>query len=386
MYKNDRYVSQENVQIIGAEIKRRRLLMSKTLEKSEYGSISYKSKIENGKIIPKFYILQELCKEYGITEEELDTLITVDEKINACIEAMFWENNNTIAKVYENINGFDNHKVNLIKIMYEMGYYHWDKVNKLLDSMYVIRNNLSETDYFLYLYLLMCNANRNHDYPEVYDLYNKFRNCKNDHIMALAAKEMFVAVCHYGLENPIFAYEEFNKKYKSLLNYSISNMYTLLLETLIRLNYELPESTQKELSPELKLLYLLSKQDVEKIDIFLEENKTSVFEKLLIYTVKRDYAKAEKLYNRLQLNKLTAKEIIIANYCAVLNSGDNDKIADFLINVGLDYAKKTNDGLLFKMFLYKLSDISFFVGRYKTVAAMNLVYFDMVGKCKTCML
>ena len=75
-------VSKETMQVIGAELKRRRIYKATTLVNlSSICSISYISKIENGKIIPKLHVLQELCEEQGISKEELDTLrITLADK------------------------------------------------------------------------------------------------------------------------------------------------------------------------------------------------------------------------------------------------------------------------------------------------------------------
>lgn len=382
-----RYSSPEIMEIIGAELKRRRLQLAITLEEFECGcSVSYHSKIENGKIIPKYSILKELCEKSGITEAELDSLITLDEKIALVIENIFWEKDLEISKIYESICMFDNYKSNLIKMIYELNYYHWEKVEKHSNSIYIIRGNLKENDLYLYTYLLMRISNHNKDYPEVYSLYKQMKNCKNEFLLALASKEMFKAVCNFGIDNPIYSYEEFNKRYISMLNYQTQDMYELLIETLIKMDYELPETILKHLKKDLKLKYFLVKKDIENIDLYFKENRTTSLEKLLIYTVKKDYAKAEKIYYKLEFNKMSASDIIIANYCDILNRGNNEELADFIIDAGLDYAKKTNDGQLFKVLLQKLSDISFSVGKYKTVAAMNLVYFNMVNRCKLCML
>ena len=385
--KEVRYLSPEIMEIIGAELKRRRLSSGKTLEEFVCGcSISYHSKIENGKIIPKYTILQELCEKSGITEEELEALSTLDEKITSVIENIFWDNDLEIAKIYETISMFDNYKSNLIKMIYEMYYFHWDKVEKHSNSIYIIKSNLKENDLYLYIYLLMCIRNKNKEYPEVYSLYKQMKNCKNEHLLALSSKEMFKAVCSLGIENPVYSYEEFSKRYISLLNYDTQDMYETLIETLIKLEYDLPESVLRHLKKELKLQYYLVKKDIDNLDLYLKDNRTTPLEKLLIYTVKKDYVKAEKLYPKLELHKLGAKDLIIANYCDFINRGNNEDLSNFIINTGLEYAKKTNDGQLFKCFLHKLSDISFSVGKYKTVVAMNLIYFNMINSCKLCML
>jgi len=380
-------ISRETIKIIGAELKRRRILRSRTLDSSQCGySISYISKIENGKIVPKANILRELCLEQGISDEEITALINVDASIKKCIEALFWDNDNVISKIYDCINTFDNYKANLIKIMYEIRFLHWDKISHLLNSIKIIENNLEEKDYYLYIYLSIFLANKTYNYPKVYELYREMYHCKDDYLCALAAKEMFIAVCHFGLENPLYLYNDYNKKYTSLLNYKVQDMYNLLLETLIKHNYHLPESIQSELKPDLKLRYYIINRQFDKLSELLKEYRPTTYERLLIETAMDDFDKAEKTFKKIQIYKLSAKEIIIANFCNALNMGNDEETAKFIIEAGLDYAKKTNDGVLFKIFLKKLSELSFFVGKYKTVAAKNIEYFEMLGKCRVCLL
>ena len=214
MKKEVRYISQEVAAIIGAELKRRRLACSRTLEDSDRGcSISYLSKIENGKIIPKYNVLLELCEKNGITEKELESLTNIDEKIALVIESLFWQNKTEIGKIYDDIYMFDNYKCNLVKLIYEMGFLHWDKVQKHAESIYSIKGNLENNDFYLYTYLLMCLNNKEQKYPEVYSLFKEMKNCKNEFLLALASKEMFKAVCYFGIENPVYYYEEFSKRY-----------------------------------------------------------------------------------------------------------------------------------------------------------------------------
>ena len=382
-----KYISKTSLQIIGVELKRRRLILSKTLDDSRCGcSISYLSKIENGKIIPKYNVLCELCEEQGITSKELECLINIDDSILSCIENRFWDNMKKIQIEYEKIVEFDNYKANFIKIFYELSFYHWDNAKSYLDQMSIVKDSFEESDKYLYDYLVMCIANYEHNYPLVYDIYGKMKNCKNNHLLALSSKELFISVCNFGIDNPIYAYENYHKLYSSLLNYSTKDMYELLISTYVRLGYELPKALENELNDKLKLEYLLSKKDVENLDIFLKGYKTSLYEKVLISTVKKEYGIAERWFKKLQLNKMEVKEIIIANYCDAINRGNNVILADYLIESCIPYAIKVNDGHLFKVFLKKLSEIAFMVGRYKNVVTFNLIYFEMVGKCKRCML
>ena len=384
---NIQNLSKETVKIIGAELKRRRINQSQTLvNMSGICSVSYISKIENGKIIPKYSVLKELCEEQGITSEELDTLLNVDIFIEQTIEALFWNDRNKIGQIYSKVYTFDNYKVSFIKIIYEMMYYHYNIVEGLLNSIYIIKENLNDNDFYIYNCLSMIFENRRLNYPEVFNLYNNMNFCKNEYLLALASKELFIAISKFGLENPTLAYHEYSKRYSSLFNYSNDEMYDLLIETLVRKNHTIPLTLKKTLKDNLKLEYCLINKDFSELDLLLSRYNPTNFEALLIATAKKDYAKAENIYNSLQLNKLNADEILIANYCNLLNSGSDTDLANYIINVAAPTALKNNDGMLYKMLLVKLTEISFTAGKYKAVAIMNGKYFEMLSKCGKCLL
>lgn len=380
---NLKNVSKETIQIIGAELKRRRIYMSKTLVNlSSVCSISYISKIENGKIIPKYTVLRELCIEQGITEEELQTLLEVDSLIEDCLEALFWSDKTKISNIYNKIYMMDNYKVNMLKIIYEMTYQHWQDVDELLNSIKSIENCLSESDFYLYCLLQMFYHNAVNNFPQVYLLNKKFTDCKQNYIMALVAKQMFIAVAKYGLENPTAAYKNYYEKYIALFNYNNEEMYELYISSLIEGDYELPLHLKKELKIDLRLKYCLKRKDYDELEQLLKVYHPTQYEKLLIATAKDDFVEGEKIFSKIKLNRLTAKEVIIANYCNYINRGLDDELANYIIQVASSYALRNNDGTMFKMLLEKLSVIAFNVGKYKAVATMNITYFKMLEKCR----
>ena len=201
----------------------------------------------------------------------------------------------------------------------------------------------------------------------------------------MASKELFIAIAKFGLENPSLAYQEYSRRYSELFNHSNEEMYDLLIETLVKNNYSIPNVLRKTLKDPLKLRNYLVESNFSELDEFLLKYTPTKYESLLIATAKKDYARAEEIYNSLQLNKLGAQEILIANYCNLINRGLDDELATFIINVAAPTALKYNDGFFYKMFLTKLTNLSFTVGKYKAVASMNVIYFDMLKKCGKCL-
>ena len=163
-------------------------------------------------------------------------------------------------------------------------------------------------------------------------------------------------------------------------------MYDLYIESLINGGYKLSDAVRKSLSGSHQLSYALATKDENLLVEVLKEYKPTDYEKLLVATFQKDYYLSEKIYSKLKPNKLTAYENLISKYCNLINSSTEEELADYIISVGVPYAKRINDGSLFKMFLEKLSHLSFSVGKYKVVAGLNLVYFEMKSKCLKCLL
>ena len=317
---------------------------------------------------------------------ELETLLNIDSLIEKCIESMFWNDDGSISNIYKTVSLFDNYKTSFIKVMYEMNYQHWDQVEMLINSLSIIKDNLEGRDYYLYIYLKMCFANAMFNYPEAYELSGKMENCKDNYLVAMSAKQLFVAEAKYGLECPLPAYEDYYKKYASLFNYENKDMYNLLLESLVRGNFNIPEKIKNELDYPLRLEHILVSKNMDALPDLLAVYTPTALEKLMIATAKNEFAQGEKLYKKMQLHKYCARNVIIANYCNYINKADDEGLASYIINVAAPYALNENDGQLYKIFLMKLSNIAFNVGKYKAVAEMNLTYFEMLDKCKRCML
>ena len=126
--------------IIGVELKRRRLQQSRTLDSFACGcSISYISKIENGRINPKYSILQELCNEQGVTKEELDCLIKINSFIEQAIVSTFYGKHYELNESCEQFENFDNYKVNLLRALNYLNYHDYDDAKKMIESLeYVV--------------------------------------------------------------------------------------------------------------------------------------------------------------------------------------------------------------------------------------------------------
>ena len=75
----------------------------------------------------------------------------------------------------------------------------------------------------------------------------------------------------------------------------------------------------------------------------------------------------------------------IINAVFVSNSPNTDNTTT-AIPIAAPTALKNNDGMLYKMLLVKLTEISFTAGKYKAVAIMNGKYFEMLSKCGKCLL
>ena len=112
-------VDDEILQMIGLELKRRRIMHSKNLNDYDCDvSISYLSKIENAKIIPKFSVLKDFCAQNGIQSDELNYMLQIDDRIKRVIDAIVENNKKYIQDEFFKVKIFNNYKFSLFKALY----------------------------------------------------------------------------------------------------------------------------------------------------------------------------------------------------------------------------------------------------------------------------
>ena len=367
--------------IIGIELKRRRRKQSRTLDSFDCGcSISYISKIENGKITPKYSILQELCSEQGISQIELDALISVNNLLNDAISATFYKKYDLVKMYCEGIAHFDNYKVNLLKAIDYVNHNLWDEALKIIPTITIIEDKLVDADYNILLYLQMRIENHFENYLKAHSIYKQIKLNDNMIINTLCYHEYFYAICKCGFENPTHYYEKLCNMYLKLFNNNLNEINELYFKTLINLGCEVPQIVFDTFDVKNQIIYYIKHNKFKELLELKENNNLSSFEKMMIAMAVKDYIDVINQYQKIDLENLKEKEKIMCNYCRLLIEGNGTQIVNYANKVGLPYAEKRGDFTMLVHLVKSICEHSLTTGKYKNVATMCMSLFSFVEK------
>ena len=97
-----RYSKEEENKIIGAEIRDRRISLSRTLVSLSYKicSVSYLCKIENNKILPNKLFIRELCKRLDLEDDKINELLRLNLTLDDMVKNYFEKDYAEIEKAY----------------------------------------------------------------------------------------------------------------------------------------------------------------------------------------------------------------------------------------------------------------------------------------------
>lgn len=111
---------EDSYELIGTELKLRRIKLSKTQEYicRNTCSISYLSKIENAEIKPNPKMLEEICKRLKITKESLETINNSKKIYEDIFKGIFNNDIKPLADAYEKVKGLNNYRAKLIMFLY----------------------------------------------------------------------------------------------------------------------------------------------------------------------------------------------------------------------------------------------------------------------------
>lgn len=377
----------EIIAIIGAEIKRRRKLSAETLSSSNCNcSISYLSKLENGKVFPKYEMLMEICDSRGVNKEELDAMLEIDKAIKKAVIAYFNGDKQFIRQYYNKIANLDNYKVNFIKIFYELSYFHYDKVKELQNSFIAIKDDINDYDQNLILFFEMLIAYHENNYALILSLNEKVTVNNEEYLEALICIIVFKAICKMGIIDPTRMYQELLKHFYNL-NFNRYDEYTkMYFESYILLGLSLKESQLQRLDDHERFLYYFIHQNSEAIKELKLKGNFTTFQELCFRYLENDYKGCMKAFNRLNHTAMDPKELLFANYLVIALSDDGEAFYNFLLEEALPFAKAQQSNFLYHLFITKLTEVCYEVGRYKPIVSEIILYNTFLNRGKTCML
>lgn len=135
-------------EIIGSEIKRRRLQSNETLENisEDICSTSYLCKIERSSINPNKQYLYEICKKLEIPKNQLDYLMDLGNLLRDSLKCLLENDSININKIVLNGIGFENYRYQLIILIKHLINKDYDKLNELRNDLYKLVSTMQDFD------------------------------------------------------------------------------------------------------------------------------------------------------------------------------------------------------------------------------------------------
>ncbi len=141
-----------NYETIGAEIKRHRLAMSKTLSSiaDEDCSISYLCKIERNQVKPSLKYLNEICKKVNISKENIDYLLSSKELLIEAVKIFYFKDLEQKDKYTAKLEGLDNYRTEIIRLIFNLTENNIQEAGKCVDKIWSLISSLADFDLMIF--------------------------------------------------------------------------------------------------------------------------------------------------------------------------------------------------------------------------------------------
>lgn len=164
---------------IGTIIKKRRKDLNMTLEDVTRGicCISYLSKLENGSISPKEYVMREVLERLDMDESTLRSKNEYTAIILDCLSCLYYEKYDEIKRYFDNIASVERiHYTDIIKAIY---YYSTDNIEiakKCIDGAILVKNDLDDFELNACVIISSLISEKEEKYGEALEIIKKIDN------------------------------------------------------------------------------------------------------------------------------------------------------------------------------------------------------------------
>ena len=190
--------------LIGAEIKRRRISQSQTLSSvaGDVCSVSYLCKIEKNQLKPNRHMLKEICKKLNMDSPKMNLLFQMRDLVINSVIAYNNENYEDIAKSYLRCKSFDNYKSQLLELIYYISKKKIKEANDVSYNLLKLLNVMGDVELNIFIIFYSILQYYQENYEEAIDnLLCALKAEKNSEIMLLIYKNLFA--CYYKLNNAL---------------------------------------------------------------------------------------------------------------------------------------------------------------------------------------
>lgn len=150
-----KYIFTDDVQaLVGTEIRLRRQGKSRTLEDtaSETCSISYLSKIETNTIKANPELLEELCKQFKVTQSNLKSINNSLSIYENLLKAEFFNDTSLLEKCFKSIEGLRNYRAILIRFFYFVSINNLSRARSIYKDLNKLIKSMQLNDLIIFAY------------------------------------------------------------------------------------------------------------------------------------------------------------------------------------------------------------------------------------------
>lgn len=359
--RRDKINNQDN--IIGTEIKNRRLSMSLTLAAlaEDTCSTSYLCKIEKAKIVANNRCLEEICKRVGMDKTEYNDLINLKNALKLVCDYYFYRNNTGIEKLKKSINDFNNyrsHIINYVIALYENNSLQANRYSKAILSLV---KEITDLDLLVFLTFYSIDLMQQNQYSEASDNIKAVLD-KPSGITTLEILQMeCLFECAYRSDaySTYIYYEKLRDLYfqNSLFDQSQMLFYKMAIYTLIKektedFNLFFDKVNSQSLKYNLTFYKSIGIGEVSKVKK-MNPDKLNLVAKMMLYFY-FDRGKFKQEYTKALDEIKYYREKAIISY---LNASIKGKRVEYLYNEGLKQALEAYDGAILDYYLDELANL-----------------------------
>lgn len=366
-----------NFSMIGTELKRLRINRSQTLSSiaDNVCSVSYLCKVENAKLKPNRYTLQEICKKLNISNPKMEALFGLKNLVNDIVRYYYANDKKAIEKIYNDTSEFENYRSKLINLIYHLTIYNIPEADKVAKELLKITSVMQneELNIFILFYSILSYYKEN--YMECIDNMQVIEDVDRNQNIAIMAK-YYIFMSHVKINHPMsliygqalidiflkkVEYERVDYVRYLLGSYMLkNNMYQTYKE-------EIKLIRSKGLKRSLEFFYDLKKGKMRKEDYYSELRP---FAKIIAtYYFHRD----TYLETFLKMDKIVFYDCDysynVANYLSLTD--DRERLIE-LRDIIIPNILLTKDTFERQFFLNEFCRISTKIGRYKQFSVAYL--------------
>lgn len=371
-----RYSKEEESKIIGAEIRDRRISLSRTLVSLSYKicSVSYLCKIENNKILPNKLYVRELCKRLDLEDDKINELLHLNITLGNMVKYYFENDYLEIENAYKRGLGLLNYRFKIIEMIYYISKKDYYIADKLSISLFKMSSTMTDNDLQIFSLFYAILHFYNQDFEGCVEILNSLDVLKprTKYITLLKYKYIFNSYICLNDLNVMFFYKEIqalfieNGLYDELdyLNYlfAIYLVKNNVLNELKKIYHRIKNYVYKR---SISLYIKLKLNPYIKLKEKWLKNVNPYFYYLGL--LKTNYNEAcTKIEELNDLSFSVDFNILILRYLAISDAKDK---YTYIINVAIPTLEKTKDSYSKKYFLDELCSLTIWLSKYKNFAS-----------------